>query len=164
VDESIAGREKLVAELRTPKGWQRLFGDPLALGGSSYALCIYSPAALAGEIRVDRAGALCAGKPCWRAKRGSRTRYTYLDPERAADGTRTLKITHAAAEDRIKWRAENRARAGQNALPTGIVVALPAPAGGSPLLQLHASDATPCRSVALRTQSAKAGRYRGVAP
>ena len=164
IDESAPGREKLRADLRMPKGWQQQFGDPEKFGGTSYALCVYSPTELVAELRVDRAGTLCSGKPCWTIKSGRKIRYSYRDRLRAEDGTERIDVKHDADEDRLQWRAGNRSSREQTALPTGLVAGLPTTPGSPVVLQVLASDASPCRTAELRTLSNAGGRYAAVGP
>lgn len=146
VKETAPGREKLVAKLlKGPALAQADLGNPLdaAQGGSgtAYALCVYDGAgALAGALRVDRAGVVCGAAPCWRSLGRAPTHplgpgvgYRYKDAARSADGVLAL---------RYKGGAVGRSKVvvvGKGAgLPDGIAAALQS--STEVTVQLRSSD------------------------
>jgi len=139
INESKPGKEKLIAKLVSgPALAQSDFGDP-ATGGTAYDVCIFDDAGnLAASFLVDRAGAPCAGKPCWKANKD--TGWQYQDKDAAADGVTKMKLAGGAAgKSQLQVQAANNAKKGQLAMPTGIAAALEA--STSATLQVVASDA-----------------------
>ncbi len=139
VSEKSAGKESLKVQ------WKKLadastegdLGDPVT-GATAISVCLYDDAGmLVQAYNVDRPGADCDGKPCWKAKEGKG--WSYKDKTVSADGMSKLAF---AAGDADKGKAaaagKNNASKGQSALPTGIVAQL---TGQSmPTVQLVASD------------------------
>lgn len=125
IEEETPGRERLKVVLRklVPPVAQPAFGDP-AEGSTRYDLCLYDDALrLVGAFAVDRAGAVCGTRPCWRAV-GTRG-YRYTDRAATAAGVRSIvAMGGSAGRGRIVVRARNDARRGQLAMPTGIAGAL----------------------------------------
>ena len=124
-NEKRVGREKM--NLR----WQKIatattqadYGDPLN-GATSVATCIYDDAGiLAREFVVDRAGDVCAGKPCWKTK-GTRG-YEYKDKETSATGISKIDyLSGDAGKGRASTKGKNNAKQGHTSLPTGVVASL----------------------------------------
>jgi hypothetical protein len=127
VDERNAGKEKLTAKLfRGPALAQADFGGA---DGTAVALCLYDEAdTLAGALGVDRAGAECGDKPCWKpigkpAPDGKG--FVYQDKTGSADGVRSIQLKGGSAgSSSLAVNASNDAKKDQTALPTGIAEAL----------------------------------------
>jgi len=124
-----------------------LGADPVG-GSTSYAVCLYDESgtvpSLAMELQVNRAGDLCAGKPCFKAIGGappSGRGWKYKDSARASDGVERLILKGGTA-----GKAKMVVKAKGASLP------LPAPFSGAMLLaqdtdaivQLHTSDGGEC--------------------
>ena len=116
---SVPGKEKLIAKLlHGPALAQTDLGNPLdaAQGGTgtAYALCVYAgTASLAGSVVVDRAGDVCAGKPCWKPigkapndPSGPGKGYKYKDGSLAADGV--LKLLYKGGDAGSSRRSADR--------------------------------------------------------
>jgi len=127
VDERKAGKEKLTAKLfRGPALAQADFGGA---DGTAVALCLYDEAErLAVGLGVDRAGALCGIKPCWKpigkpAPDGKG--FVYDDKTGGADGVRSIRLQGGSAgTSSVAVEASNDAKKNQTGLPTGIAEAL----------------------------------------
>src|SRR5262245_38469850 len=91
VDESKPGKEKLVAS------WQKgpaivpsAFGNPTVALGTAYEVCAYDQSGtLAGQWTIDRAGATCGDKPCWKALDEG---FKYKDKDGVAQGIQSLLL------------------------------------------------------------------------
>lgn len=151
--ETIPGREKLVAKfLKGPALDQADFGDPLAIGGTAFALCIYDEAdTLVASLEVDRAGELCGPQaPCWRAAgkdppdgKG----YIYKDKHALSSGVSRLFLRgRKAGKSQALVHAKNHAKKGWTSLATGTAGALAGQTRAS--MQLVTSDAA-CLSLEL---------------
>ncbi len=133
-NEKRAGREKMnlrwlkIATATT----QADYGDPLN-GAMSVATCIYDDAgSLVQEFLVDRAGEVCAGKPCWKTK-GTRG-YEYKDKETSATGVSKIDyLSGDAGKGRAGTKGKNNAKQGHTSLPTGVAAAL----SGNPALTIQ---------------------------
>lgn len=150
VQESVAGKEKVIAKLQSgPQLDRGDFGDPLLAGGTAYTACLYGGTGdLAGTLEIDRAGMECAGRDCWKgvATKG----YLYKDKSAAADGAQSVKLLGGdAGKSKILLKAANNSSKGQSNLPTGIAAALSGSGGAT--IQLHGSDAANCFSATLGT-------------
>lgn len=154
VKDGTPGRERLVVRLlQGPALAQTDLGNPLSLAeggtGTSYALCIYDDAsALAGGVRVTRAGDLCSGKPCWRPigsapndPRGPGKGYRYRDKVLTSDG-----ILSIAYRGGVAGRSKVIVVGKGPSLPTGMPAALQAT--GDVTVQLRSSDGL-CLSIDL---------------
>ncbi len=137
--EKKAGKEKMKLQWRNISGatTQAGFGNPVDRD-TSVTLCIYADNdTLVQEFIVDRAGQLCVGKPCWKA-RGSKG-YGYKDKGSSTDGI--LKIGYVSG-DPGKGKADatgkNNAAKGQTALPSGVVSQLTG--NVAPTIQLLTGD------------------------
>jgi hypothetical protein len=65
-------------------------------GTTRVDLCIYGDGGtLIQGFAVDRAGDVCAGKPCWKAV--GLKGYQYKDEDAASDGVRAIGITRPVA-------------------------------------------------------------------
>ncbi|HEY2773781.1 MAG TPA: right-handed parallel beta-helix repeat-containing protein [Candidatus Binatia bacterium] len=155
VDETIAGKETLSAELAGgPTLSQAGLGDPLAYGGTDYVLRVYDDAGtVAGRIEVGRAGDTCGRAPCWKSA-GARPPgghgYRYKDPTLTADGMQSISMkTGAAGRPKILLKAKNDSGAGYANLPTGIAAALAGSASAT--VEIFTSDTGPCFSASLET-------------
>jgi hypothetical protein len=114
---------KLVLKKIVPPVVQAQLGDP-ATGTTRYDVCIYDDTlALVGGLSVDRAGASCGTRPCWRAI--STKGYRYADRVAGADGVRSIvAVGGSAGRAKIVVRSRNDARRGQEAMPLGMAAAL----------------------------------------
>lgn len=148
------GRERLVVRmLQGPALAQTDLGNPLDAGqggtGTAYAVCVYDDAsALAVELQVARAAALCAGKPCWRPighapndPRGPGKGYRYRDRELTADGV--LSLTYRGGD---AGRSQVVVNGKGTSLPAGIPAALAT--ATSATVQLRSSNGL-CLSIDL---------------
>jgi hypothetical protein len=165
---SPAGRERLsVRMLQGPALTQTDLGNPLDAGqggtGTAYAVCVYDDAsALAVELGVARAGALCAGKPCWKPighapndPRGPGKGYRYRDRDLTADGVLSLVYRGGDA-----GRSQVVVTGKGATLPAGIPAALAT--ASSVTVQLRSSDGL-CLSIDLdeiQTQDATTFKAR----
>ena len=149
IDERTPGRERLAASVRRFAGETGTaeLGDPIG-GASAYSTCVYDQSGtLVGALRVDRAGATCGFKPCWKPIKSIGSRYT--DEQGSADGVVKLVVRGGAAgRGALVIRAANRAAAGMTSLPTGLAAALAA--NGSATIQVAASDGA-CLAATLPT-------------
>jgi cysteine-rich repeat protein len=137
--EETAGKEQLKLQWKnvTTPTTQNAFGDPVN-GTTRVALCLYDDGgALIRGFVVDRAGQVCAGKPCWKA-RGTKG-YGYKDKNTTSDGIAKIDYgAGGAGEGKANAAGKNSAPKSQTALPTGIVAGL---AGNThPMIQLVTSD------------------------
>jgi hypothetical protein len=145
IKQSVPGHEKLVAKLlKGPALSQTDLGNPLAApqggSGTAYSLCIYADTGLAGSVRVDRAGDLCDGKPCWKPlghapndPRGPGKGYKFLDRGLTSDGVAKLLYSGGAAgKSKVVLTGK-----GSN-LPAGLAAALQLTQHA--VLQLRSSD------------------------
>jgi hypothetical protein len=109
IKESVFGKEKLVAKLLNgPALSQTDMGNPLDAGqggtGTAYSLCVYDGTSqLAGSVLIDRAGDVCAGKPCWKPigkapndPKGPGKGYKYKDSDLSSDGV--LKLLYKGGD------------------------------------------------------------------
>jgi cysteine-rich repeat protein len=152
VDERRPGNERLLARLRRGTARSRAdFGDPTAIGGTGYTMCLYddddSPI---GRLEIARAGDLCDGKACWKALgRSPRGQgYRYRDRTLAADGVQILRLKGGGAgRSKLVLKAKNDSGTGAMNLPPGLAAALGS--STSPTVRLFASDAPRCSSVTL---------------
>jgi cysteine-rich repeat protein len=125
IDERKPGKEKVALALRKIAEAVTLedLGSPVS-GTTRYAICVYGPGpALALDLRLDRAGATCAGKPCWKAK--GTTGFVYKDAQGAADGVTAMTAkSGAVSKGAITIVGANQATKGETSLPTGAAAAL----------------------------------------
>ena len=138
IDERRAGQEKLSLSLKRLTDRVDVegeFGDPVS-GTTRYAICVYGPD-LAVDVRLDRAGATCGAKACWKAT--GLTGYAYADPVGAAEGVTAVKLKAGlTGKGAITAAGANDARHGETSLVTGAAAAL---AGAtSATAQIVASD------------------------
>jgi hypothetical protein len=160
VDERVAGKEKLVAKmLKGPALMQTDLGNPLDAGqggtGTAYSLCVYDGAGDLvfgrrgpADVVVDRAGDVCAGKPCWKAvgnapndPRGPGTGYKYKDPASASDGV--FQLVYKGGDT---GKSQVTLTGNGSGLPSGIPAALQS--SSQVTVQLRSSDGI-CLSVDL---------------
>lgn len=125
IDERAAGRERLKVVLRklVPQVVQSQFGNPVG-GSTRYDVCVYDDALRpVGRLTIDRAGATCGSRPCWRAI--STKGYRYVDRDTAADGVSDVIATGGdAGRGRVLVKARNDARSGRLSMPIGMTAAL----------------------------------------
>ncbi len=102
---------------------QSQFGDPVS-GTTRYDVCVYDEALRpVGRLTIDRAGATCGSRPCWKAI--STKGYRYVDRDTAADGVSNVIATGGdAGRGRVLVKARNDARSGRVSMPTGMSAAL----------------------------------------
>ncbi|MBY0276418.1 VCBS repeat-containing protein [Candidatus Binatia bacterium] len=161
VQETVPGKEQIAAQLKGgPALTQAELGDPTTTRGTRYALCVYDDAQqLAAELVVDRAGASCGGKPCWKSVGGAAPDgkgWTYKDGAASASGVKSLSLKGGAAgKPTIVVKAQNDAAHGKTSLPTGVADALYG--SGSVTLQLRTSNAVGCHGVTLFTSTRSPG-------
>lgn len=151
IDERRAGSEKLKVQWKgfTTATTTADFGDPVS-GTSRYSLCFYGDGALAGEYLVERAGASCAGAPCWKP---SGEGWTYKDGGASADGMRMIAVKPGSAGGgSAKVMGQNKASKGLASLPTGTPAAMMA--ASDLVMQLRVDDGS-CVSTVLGWTSAK---------
>jgi hypothetical protein len=125
VKEKVSGNERLKALLKglVPTVDATQFGDPVS-GMTVYAICLYDGSdALVATLEVDRAGATCAGQPCWKALGTSGFRYS--DAATTADGVQKIIVKGGdAGKGRVLVKAKNNTARGQTSMPVGITAAL----------------------------------------
>lgn len=144
VNEKAAGKEKLKVTMKKlhTAVTQGQFGDPLAAGGTSYAICIYDQAdQLRDSISVARQGDSCGSPPkdCWAVV--STKGYKYGDKDLTADGIQKMLLSGGdAGKGKIVVSGKNNAPAGQTALPTGVAALLQTSTQAT--VQLLTSDAS----------------------
>jgi hypothetical protein len=124
-NEKKAGKEKM--NLR----WQKIeavtargdYGDPID-DDTVVSACIYDDSgSLVREFVVDRAGATCAGKACWKAK-GDRG-YGYTDKDASAIGISKMDyMSGDAGRGKAAAKGKNDAKKGLASLPAGVASAL----------------------------------------
>jgi hypothetical protein len=121
VDEKKPGKEKLKVTLGKLQVavTQGEFGNPVN-GTTAYAVCVYDDTnQLRGEYSLDRAGAMCGDKPCWKAV--SDKGYAYKDKDATADGIAQAKLGGGdAGKGSVKIQGKNSS----GNLPTGVVAGL----------------------------------------
>ncbi len=154
VKERVLGREKFVAKFsKGPALTQSDLGNPLSgETGTAYSVCIYNAAqTLVGELEVDRAADICAGKDCWNAigkDPPDGKGYVYKDKDAVSDGALLLKIKGGDQDKSLALvKGKNNQSKGQTALPTGIALGLAG--GASATVQIVSTDAGECLSMTL---------------
>ena len=161
VKETVPGKEQLSAQLKGgPALTQTDLGDPSTTRGTRYALCLYDDASqLVAELVVDRPGAPCGGKPCWKGVGGAAPAgkgWTYKDGDAAESGVKSLSLkAGGAGKPTIVVKAQNDAAHGATSLPTGVADALYS--SGSVTLQLRTSNAVGCHAATLFTSTRSPG-------
>jgi hypothetical protein len=145
VNEASGSQKLLVKMIGGPALMQSDLGNPLASGGTAYAVCIYDNlGGLVGHLSVDRAGDFCRGNPCWKALGGAPggTGFKYKDGTLSSDGVSLILVKGGAA-----GQSKALVKAGGSSLPGGITAALQSSTNAT--VQLRGSDATQCLSVTL---------------
>src|SRR5262249_2030884 len=89
-------------------------------GSTTYKVCVYDGAnQLRGEYTVDRAGALCSGKPCWSAVKD--TGFKYSDKLGTSDGiTKITPKSGDAGKGKVVVKGKNQS----SPLPLGVAALL----------------------------------------
>jgi hypothetical protein len=155
VSERRPGRERIIAKwLRGPELAGTDLGNPLGSGGTAYSMCVYTDAGrLAGSYSVDRAGATCGTKDCWKnlgrppGDPGHKG-YRYRDRGASSDGIALVLVRAGdAGRSKAAIKGKNNSAKGQLALPTGVAAALTG--STSATVQLLASNVPECISVEL---------------
>ena len=151
VKETKPGKEKIRLDFgKGPELAQEDLGNPLAVGGTSYSTCVYDGANnLVAQMDVDRAGMLCAGKPCWLPLGGlppDGLGYLYRDKDASSDGIARLTLKAGnAGKSKLSIRGANNFKKDQDRLPTLLAPRL---AGSTSVTaQLHDHARTECFSV-----------------
>jgi cysteine-rich repeat protein len=161
IDERKAGAEKLSLAMKRLADRVDLheLGDPLS-GSTRYAICVYGQG-LAVDVRLDRAGATCGTKPCW--KETGLTGYAYADPLGAAEGVTAVKLKGGlAGKGAISVAGANDAKKGETSLATGAAAAL---AGAtSATAQVLASDGECFEADLATVKKAAGGQFKAKAP
>jgi hypothetical protein len=121
VNETSFGKEQLKVVLErvsTPVG-QSDFGNPIT-GDTAYEVCLYDHAgALVDKLKVDQAGALCSGKPCWKVL--STVGYKYTDKLLEAAGVKEITLTGGApGKAKAIIKGKNDLAHGETDLPTHV--------------------------------------------
>jgi len=162
LNEKVAGKEKLKLQWKgvTTPVTVGDFGNPVS-GTTAVRLCVYDDAeALVESLEVARAQALCAGKPCWKAK-GTKG-WGYADKLASADGISKIGYSSGdAGKGKADAKGANTAAKGQASLPTGLVAALAGNA--SPTMQLTTSDGL-CIGATLAVKKDEGGLYQAQTP
>lgn len=137
--EKKAGKEKVKLQ------WKKIadatvqgdFGDPVD-GGTGVRACVYDDGdALVASFEVARAGQLCNGKACWKAK-GSKG-FGYKDKLASADGVTKIGFGSGdATKGKADLGAANNAAKGLADLATGVVAVLSG--NSAPTAQLLTTD------------------------
>ena len=99
------------------------FGDPIG-GSTGYAVCLYDEAnALRASLLVDRPGAMCGTKPCWKLVGGPG--YKYTDRALVSDGVLQLFMKSGlAGKPKMILKAKNDLPHSVTNLPTGVAAHL----------------------------------------
>lgn len=123
VNEKKPGKEKILAKLvGGPSLLQSDFGNPEA-GSTVYDVCLFDDQGeLITSLTVDRAGASCAGKPCWKAKKD--TGWQYKDKDASSDGVTKMKLFGGPGKNQVQVLAGNNEKKDQLSMPTGVAAAL----------------------------------------
>ena len=165
ITEKKAGKEKWKVSLKkyTSAVTPGDLGDPVA-GGTAYHVCLYDEtSALAAELGVDRAAALCGskGKTCWKTKGSSG--YAYKDPDASASGVKKIAARAGEAnKGSVSVQAGNNAKKGQMDLPTGVTAALVGQAQAT--VQVVTSDAGCVQGVVSDIKQNHATQFKAKAP
>lgn len=142
VKENAPGKEKILAKLKRLGTTivQDDFGDPVS-GDTAYAVCLFDDEqTLVGSLNVDRAGASCAGKSCWKQ---AGLGWKYGDKDAAAAGVSKMRLVGGpSGKGQVQVKAANNAKKGQDAMPVGVAASLVTAA--SVRVQLVGSDAPQC--------------------
>jgi hypothetical protein len=122
VNEKSFGKEKLklVIDKIVPPVSGGQLGDPAA-GTTAYTICLYDEShALAGALKVDRAGAACSGAtPCWKAVSGPG--FKYNDKLLVADGVQQIVLkSGAAGRAKVTVKGKNDIGNHRTNLPVGV--------------------------------------------
>lgn len=158
VDESKPGKEKLVASWQKgPALTPSNFGNPTVALGTAYDVCAYDQnATLAGQWIIDRAGATCGDKPCWKALDEG---FKYKDKDGTAQGIQNMLLKGGdAGKSKLAVKGKNNVGKGQTSLPTGIAAALTGSANAT--IQLRGSNAPGCFSCAVTTSKDEGGTFK----
>ncbi len=146
VKETVPGKEKLIAKLlKGPATAQTDLGNPLALGGTGYALCIYAGTAHATTLEVNRAGdTSCSGgaTACWTPLGDAPPDgkgYKYKDEDLSANGVSQIQLKGGATKIIVKAKGPN--------LPLPIANAFSS--ATSVTLQVRGDDIPQCFGVTL---------------
>jgi hypothetical protein len=141
------GKQKLQVKLiGGPALMQTDFGNPLAMSGTAYKLCIYDNMSnLVGHLVLDQAGATCGGNPCWAALGGDPPTgkgYKYKDSAQSVAGISLVLLKGGSA-----GKSKVLLKGSGSGLPTGITAGLQN--ATSALVQLIESDAPQCVAITL---------------
>jgi hypothetical protein len=136
VNEKRFGKEQIKVKIDRLAGDVPLafFGDPIA-SSTGYAVCLYDEHnALRAALHVDRPGATCGTKPCWKAVGGPG--YKYTDRSLVSDGVLHRQSLGDGADDVEQRRLphgqrERRQGRGRHRLQGHEPLVSNAPAGSS---------------------------------
>jgi hypothetical protein len=121
VNEKRFGKEQIKVKIDRLAGDVPLafFGDPIA-SSTGYAVCLYDEHnALRAALHVDRPGATCGTKPCWKAVGGPG--YKYTDRSLVSDGVLQLFVkSGVGGKAKMILKAKNDLAHAITNLPTGV--------------------------------------------
>jgi hypothetical protein len=166
VDESKPGKEKLAVSWRKgPAIAGSDFGNPLAPGGTAYDVCAYDASGvLAGQWEINRAGATCGNKPCWKVLGKppgdpGHKGYRYKDPDATTQGIQSVLLKgDEPGKSKLAVKGKNNSDKGQTSLPTGVAAAFTGSATAT--IQLRGSDAPQCFTCAVTTSKDEGGKFK----
>ena len=160
VVEKKRGKERMMAKLgKGPALAGADWGNPLTGGGTAYTVCVYNGVrALVAVYEVDRAGARCGARACWKSigpepPAAGHKGYAYGDESASADGIQAV-LLKGGVDGRSKVVVKGRNTA--SALPTGVAAALAT--SSSATIQVRGSDTPRCASLVLPTVVKHDGR------
>ena len=161
ITEKKRGSEKLSLQLKgfPAETMVSSFGDPVA-GTTFYDICLWRENTPVVRLTVDRAGATCGGKPCWKAK-GDKG-WSYKDGETSASGVKKMSLLAGpSGKGGIKAAAANKLKKGLDYLPHGIAARYTG--ASSAFVQVAASDGS-CYEAVLGVQKADGKQVKAKRP
>lgn len=163
MNEKTLGKEKLklAIDRMAPPTSAADIGDPV-VGSTTYAACLYDENdVLRSTVRVDRAGAQCGTKPCWKVTSGPGVKYS--DKLLEADGVQQIVAKAGiAGKGKMIVKGKNDLPHGRIELPTG--VAPPMTGHRHATVQVFTSDAGCFSGVATRVRKADGLQFKANAP
>jgi hypothetical protein len=121
VNEKRFGKEQIKVKIdRIPVNVPlSFFGDPVG-GSTGYAVCLYDESnVLRAALRVNRPGATCGTKPCWKLVGGPG--YKYTDRSLVSDGVLQLFTKSGiAGKGKMIAKGKNDLPHAITNLPTGV--------------------------------------------
>ena len=159
LSEKTPGKEKMKIQWKKLAGSSSpaTFGDPIG-GSTRVMVCVYDDAkALVAGYEVDRAGDLCSGKPCWKAKGTSG--FGYKDTLASADGITAASFKGGpSGKGQASASGANNGAKGQTALPTGVVAAITG--NTTATVQLSTSDGFCIGATMTEATKDEGGQYK----